>query len=139
ALAMAEHASRGGWRRLIVPRANASEAALVPGIEILGPATLRAAVGQLTGEEAPSVVRLDAAALLAQAHAAGGPDMGQVGGQGAARRARGVAAAGGHSMLMIGPPGAGKTMLARRLPGILPPLALDEAIAVTRIHSVAGL
>ena len=65
--------------------------------------------------------------------------MAEVRGQGAARRALEVAAAGGHSMLMIGPPGAGKTMLARRLPGILPPLVLDEAIAVTRIHSVAGL
>ncbi|MGE0026972.1 MAG: YifB family Mg chelatase-like AAA ATPase [Thermoleophilia bacterium] len=139
ALAMAEHAARCGWRRLVVPRANASEAALVPGVEILGPATLRAAVGQLTGVEEGSVVQLDAAALLAQANAGEGPDMAEVRGQGAARRALEVAAAGGHSMLMIGPPGAGKTMLARRLPGILPPLTLDEAIAVTRIHSVAGL
>ena len=136
---MAEHAARCGWRRLVVPRANASEAALVPGVEILGPATLRAAVGQLTGAVEPSVVQLDAAALLAQANAGQGPDMAEVRGQGAARRALEVAAAGGHSMLMIGPPGAGKTMLARRLPGILPPLTLDEAIAVTRIHSVAGL
>jgi magnesium chelatase family protein len=139
ALAMAEHAARRGWRRLVVPRANASEAALVPGVEVLGPATLRAAVEQLTGAAEPSVVRLDAAALLARANAGPGPDMSEVRGQGAARRALEVAAAGGHSMLMIGPPGAGKTMLARRLPGILPPLTLDEAIALTRIHSVAGL
>jgi magnesium chelatase family protein len=139
ALAMAEHAARGGWRRLVVPRANAAEAGLVPGVEVLGAPTLRSAVDQLEGRCAPEVVRLDAGALLAAATADGGPDMAEVRGQGAARRALEVAAAGGHSLLMIGPPGAGKTMLARRLPGILPPLLLEEAIAVTRIHSVAGL
>jgi magnesium chelatase family protein len=139
ALAMAEHAARRGWRRLVVPRANAAEAALVPGIEVLGAATLRAAVDQLEGRVEPAVARLDAAALLAGGAEASGPDLAEVRGQGAARRALEVAAAGGHSILMSGPPGAGKTMLARRLPGILPPLTLDEAIAVTRIHSVAGL
>lgn len=139
ALAMAEHAVRQGWRRLIVPQANAAEAALVPGVEVLGPATLRAAVDQLEGRVEPALVRLDAAALLASGGAGAGPDLAEVRGQGTARRALEVAAAGGHSILMIGPPGGGKTMLARRLPGILPPLTLDEAIAVTRIHSVAGL
>ena len=104
-----------------------------------GPATLRAAVDLLEGRAEPAVVRLDAGALLAGGDRAPGPDLGEVRGQGAARRALEVAAAGGHSMLMIGPPGAGKTMLARRLPGILPPLGLDEAIEVTRVHSVAGL
>jgi magnesium chelatase family protein len=139
ALAMAEHAARQGWRRLVVPRANASEAALVPGIEILGAASLRAAADLLEGRAAPSPMRLDAEALLAGGERAPGPDLAEVRGQGAARRALEVAAAGGHSMLMLGPPGGGKTMLARRLPGILPPLSLAEAIAVTRIHSVAGL
>ncbi len=139
ALAMAEHAARRGWRRLVVPRGNAAEAGLVPGVEILGPGTLRAAVDLLEGRAEPAVVRLDAEALLAGGDRAPGPDLGEVRGQGAARRALEVAAAGGHSMLMIGPPGAGKTMLARRLPGILPPLGLDEAIEVTRVHSVAGL
>ena len=139
ALAMAEHAARRGWRRLVVPRGNAAEAGLVPGVEILGPGTLRAAADLLEGRAEPAVVRLDAEALLAGGDRAPGPDLGEVRGQGAARRALEVAAAGGHSMLMIGPPGAGKTMLARRLPGILPPLGLDEAIEVTRVHSVAGL
>ena len=139
ALAMAEHAARRGWRRLVVPRGNAAEAGLVPGVEILGPGTLRAAVDLLEGRPGPAAVRLDAEALLAGGDRAPGPDLGEVRGQGAARRALEVAAAGGHSMLMIGPPGAGKTMLARRLPGILPPLGLDEAIEVTRVHSVAGL
>jgi magnesium chelatase family protein len=139
ALAMAEHAARRGWRRLVVPRGNAAEAGLVTGVEILGAATLRAAVDLLEGRTEPAAARLDAEALLAAGERAPGPDLGEVRGQGAARRALEVAAAGGHSMLMIGPPGAGKTMLARRLPGILPPLAPDEAIEVTRIHSVAGL
>lgn len=139
ALAMAEHAARQGWRRLVVPRANAREAGLVPGVEVLGARSLRAAVDQLEGRAEPDVARVDAAGLLAAAGAAPGPDMAEVRGQGSARRALEVAAAGGHSMLMTGPPGAGKTMLARRMPGILPPLLLDEAIAVTRIHSVAGL
>jgi magnesium chelatase family protein len=139
ALAMAEHAARQGWRRLVVPRGNAAEAALVPGIEVLGPPTLRAAADMLEGRVEPSSPRLDARALLASGERAPGPDLAEVRGQGAARRALEVAAAGGHSILMIGPPGGGKTMLARRLPGILPPLGLDEAIEVTRIHSVAGL
>ncbi len=139
ALAMAEHAAREGWARIMVPRANHSEAALVPGVEVLGPSSLLEAVDLLEGRVESRPVVADAAALLAGAEAAVGPDMGEVRGQGAARRALEVAAGGGHSMLMIGPPGGGKTMLARRLSGILPPLRLEEAIAVTRIHSVAGL
>ncbi len=139
ALAMAEHAAREGWTRILVPRANAAEALLVPGIEVLGPATLRAAVDLLEGRAQSALVPLDAQTLLAHAGGGAGPDMSEVRGQGAARRALEVAAAGGHSILLVGPPGGGKTMLARRLPGILPPLLLDEAIAVTRIHSVAGL
>lgn len=139
ALAMAEHALREGWARIVVPLANAAEAALVPGLEVLGAPTLRAAVDLLEGRSEPQPATMDVAGLLEGARSAPGPDMAEVRGQGAARRALEVAAAGGHSILMIGPPGGGKTMLARRLPGILPPLTLDEAIAVTRIHSVAGL
>ncbi|MGD9571703.1 MAG: YifB family Mg chelatase-like AAA ATPase [Thermoleophilia bacterium] len=138
-LAMAEHAARARWRRLVVPAANAPEAGLVRGAEVIGAPSLRAAVDLLEGRAEPEAPRLDAEALLAGAGAVAGPDMAEVRGQGAARRALEVAAAGGHSLLMIGPPGAGKTMLARRMPGILPPLLVDEAIAVTRIHSVAGL
>lgn len=139
AIAMAEHAAREGWARMMVPAANAAEAALVPGVEVIGVATLRDAVDVLEGRVAYEPVVVDAGALLAGAQSAPGPDLGEVRGQGSARRALEVAAAGGHSMLMVGPPGGGKTMLARRLPGILPPLLLDEALAVTRIHSVAGL
>lgn len=139
ALAMAEHAAREGWERIVVPAANAAEAALVPGVAVLGAEGLREAVDILEGRAEGAPAAIDAAALLAAAHDAPGPDLAEVRGQGAARRALEVAAAGGHSMLMTGPPGGGKTMLARRMPGILPPLRLDEAIAVTRIHSVAGL
>jgi magnesium chelatase family protein len=139
ALAMAEHAARRGWRRFLVPEASAAEAALVGGVEVLGAATLREAVDLLAGRAEPRPPAVDAAALLAAADAGGGPDLAEVRGQAPARRALEVAAAGAHSLLMIGPPGGGKTMLARRLPGILPPLDVADAIAVTRIHSVAGL
>ncbi len=138
-LAMAEHAGQEGWARIIVPEANAAEASLVPGVEVLGPRSLRHAVDLLEGRAEALPVAADAAALLAEAQHSGGADLAEVRGQAAARRALEVAAAGGHSMLMIGPPGSGKTMLARRLSGILPPLSIEEAIAVTRIHSVAGL
>ena len=81
----------------------------------------------------------DVAGLLDAGRASLGPDLRDVRGQAAARRALEVAASGRHSLLMIGPPGAGKTMLARRLPGLLPPMGVDDAIAVTRVHSIAGL
>jgi magnesium chelatase family protein len=135
-LAMAEHAARSGWERLVVPAANAAEAALGAGAcQVLGARTLRHAVDMLDGRAEPEAP--PPPALPPDAPDA--PDLVDVRGQAGARRALEVAAAGGHSLLMIGPPGGGKTMLARRLPGILPPLTLEEAIAVTRIHSVAGL
>ena len=83
-------------------------------------------------------MRVDTRALLASAPRGGGPDLADVRGQGAARRTLEVAAAGGHNLLLVGPPGSGNTMLARRLPGILPPLTLEEALGVTKVHSVAG-
>ena len=138
-LAMAEHAAARGWRRLVVPRANAAEAGLVPGIEVVGAPTLRAAVDMLSGRAVIEAPSLDAARLLAAGRDAEGPDLAEVRGQAAAKRALEVAAAGGHSLMMIGPPGSGKTMLARRLAGILPPLTVAESIEATRIHSVAGL
>ncbi len=139
ALVMAEHAARRGWRRLVVPAGNAAEASLVPGIEVLGARTLRHAVEILEGRADP--VRVDATAedLIARSQTAVLGDLAEVHGQLDARRALEIAAAGAHSLLMIGPPGGGKTMLARRLPGIMPPLTPPEAIAITRVHSVAGL
>jgi len=138
-LVMAEHAVRRGWGRLVVSEANAAEAALVPGLEVLGARTLRHAVDILEHRAKPVPITADAAMLLAGAEPACLGDLADVRGQADARRALEIAAAGAHSLLMLGPPGGGKTMLARRLPGVLPPLSVDEAISVTRIHSVAGL
>jgi len=138
-LAMAEHAARRGWRQLLVPEANAGEASLVPGVRVLGARTLRHAVDVLE-RRSPSAGRpVDVVALLQASQARPQADLADVRGQGDARRALEIAAAGGHSLLMIGPPGGGKTMLARRLPGIMPALDLHEALALTRVHSAAGL
>lgn len=138
-LAMAEHAAGYGWNRLLVPVMNAPEAGLVRGVEIVPVRGLRHAVDVLEGREPKEGGWDDPAELLARVRTGTGADFAELRGQTAARRALEVAATGGHSVLMIGPPGGGKTMLARRLPGILPGLDVDEAITLTRIHSVAGL
>lgn len=137
-LAMAEHAARSAWRRLIVPAANAAEAALVDGIDVVSAESVRHAVDILEGRRRPDGARRDPADILRAAPDQGGPDLADIRGQHGARRALEVAAAGGHSILMLGPPGGGKTMLARRLGSILPPLEVAEAVDLTRIHSVAG-
>lgn len=137
-IAMAEHAAANGWTRLIVPAANAAEAALVTGIDIVPATSVRHAVDILEGRTEAEFAAIDPQRLLADHAGRHGPDMREIRGQSGARRALEVAAAGAHSTLMIGPPGGGKTMLARRLPSILPPLDLDHAVTLTRIHSVAG-
>ena len=135
ALAVAEGAVRQGCTRLIVPRQRAHEAALVGGLRIVAVGDLRAAADVLAGAEPPPLPQ-------ARPHANGrrpSEDLADVRGHAAPLLALEIAAAGGHNLLMEGAPGTGKTMLARRLPSILPELTKPEAIEVTRIHSVAGL
>jgi magnesium chelatase family protein len=127
-------ASRMGIDRVVVPLANLAEARLVPDVSSRGVATLSDLLALLTGQ--PYVEpELPAPPVDGPA---GGPDMVDVAGQIIGRTAIEVAAAGGHHVLLLGPPGSGKTMLAERMPGILPPLDLDAALEVTAVHSVAG-
>jgi magnesium chelatase family protein len=123
---------------MLAPVANAGEAALAGGPPVYGVASLADAVAHLRGETPIAPTTVDVTALLAGG-TTGVDDLAEVRGQAHAKRALEVAAAGGHNLLLLGPPGSGKTMLARRLPSILPPLAREEAIEVTAIHSVAGL
>jgi magnesium chelatase family protein len=134
ALAAREHKIKA----VVVPEANAREAAVVEGIDVYAVRTLPQAVDLINVPESFTPVRVDANTMLADA-AQYAVDMRDVRGQQAAKRALEVACAGGHNIIFIGPPGAGKTMLAKRIPTILPPMSLEEAIETTRIHSVAGL
>jgi len=134
-LAVAEGARRAGLRRVLCAAESAPEAALA-GVEPVPVRHLAEAVAYLRGEiDAPGFDPLPPDAL----EPGDVPDLSDVRGQERARRALEIAAAGAHNLLLAGPPGTGKTMLARRLPGILPPLTRQEALEVTRIHSVAGL
>src|SRR5579859_208643 len=134
-MAAAEGARRAGLTRLLCPAPSAPEAELA-GIEPIPLRHLAEAVAYLRGEGEPPPYQPPANGGSPRPAA---PDLADVRGQERARRALEIAAAGGHNLLLAGPPGTGKTMLARRLPGILPPLAQEEALEVTRIHSVAGL
>jgi magnesium chelatase family protein len=136
-LAVAQGARRAGFRALLVPPGRVAEAALVEGIDVIGAETLRVAVETLAGER-PVPSRPPPARVAAVAPELD-LDLADVRGHENPIRALEIAAAGGHNLLLEGPPGTGKTMLARRLPSFLPPLSRDEAIAVARIHSVAGV
>lgn len=133
-LAVAEAAVRAGFRDVVCPEANAPEAALVPGCRPIPCRSLREAVEVLDGRSAVRPVRAATARPAPEV-----PDLADVRGQPAARRALEICAAGGHNLLLVGPPGVGKTMLAQRLPGLLPTLDDEAALEVSRIHSVVGL
>lgn len=137
-LAIAAAAARLGIKGLVVPTVNGKEAAVVSGLKVYGFDHLRDVADFLNHPQQYPCVDGDRESDFGQIplHI---PDLKEVKGQNHARRALEIAAAGGHNLIFVGPPGSGKTMLARRLPGILPPLNFDEALEVSQIHSVAGL
>jgi len=135
-LPMTLAAKRAGFERVIVPLANRDEAALVEGVGVYAVETLADAVAVVLGNGGK--FRVSAPSACGDERDSD-EDFADVRGQFAAKRALEVAASGGHNLLMVGPPGCGKTMLARRMPSILPPLGPDESLDVTAIHSIAGL
>lgn len=131
-------AHNNNYQKMIVPAANAAEAALVQQLDVYPAGNLATLMPALEAEQELNPYKVDIAALL-QNNAPANLDLADVKGQLAGKRALEIAAAGGHNILMLGSPGSGKTMLARRVPGIMPDLTFDEAIAVTKIHSLVGL
>ena len=137
-LPIAIEARKRGFKGVILPKANEREAAIVNSIDIIGVSDLTEVTDFFEGKKSIKPITIDTRDVFYADLNRSSADFSNVQGQENIKRALEIAAAGGHNVIMIGPPGAGKTMLAKRLPGILPPLSLHEALETTKIHSVAG-
>lgn len=138
ALPIALKAKEAGFKGLILPKANAREAAVVDGLDVYGAENIGEVINFLNGEKTLTPIDLITQSEFNRHTLLSEIDFSDVKGQDNVKRGLEIAAAGGHNLIMIGPPGAGKSMVAKRLPGILPPLSIDEALETTKIHSVAG-
>ncbi len=138
ALPIAIQARKEGFKGLIVPKANAKEAAIVNNLDVYGIENIKELIDYFNGELELKPLYVDTRKEFFDAIQQSDIDFSDVKGQRNIKRSLEIAAAGGHNVILIGPPGSGKTMLAKRIPGILPPLSLNEALETTKIHSVSG-
>ena len=134
-LALAITAAQNGIKNIFVPSKNAAEAAIVEGINVYPADNIKQIISHLNGE---TIIEKQPVTEIREISKTKVPDFKDVKGQLAAKKAMEIAAAGGHNIILVGPPGAGKSMLAKRLPGILPEMSFEESIETTKIHSIAG-